>query len=292
MTFNDYLSKAWNDHATDAKLVADRIEDGIKLLEKNEQIPAIAQLITHVLGEHLGLWNKGIELLEGLTKLPIYVKESESESAIKRSCMSLKVASGSNESLETLTLSDQVRVLAVAAAAVSAQGQTDNAQSIFHAAIDKAQLGLTKEDVANRALAITGNNLACSLEEKVSRTSAEVELMIFAAKAGRKYWEIAGSWLEVERAEYRLANTFLKVGNFSQALKHAQTCLEISQKNNALPLELFFGYEALAKIEQARGNLIGYDKAISAAQSNLVKMDDGDKGWCEPIFKKLKEGHA
>jgi hypothetical protein len=42
--------------------------------------------------------------------------------------------------------------------------------------------------------------------------------MIFAAKTTRKYWEIAGTWLEIERAEYRLAMTYLAAGDLNVAL--------------------------------------------------------------------------
>ena len=62
----------------------------------------------------------------------------------------------------------------------------------------------------HRALAITGNGLACTLEEKPDRTADERALMILAAQTARHHWAIAGTWLETERAEYRLANTWLQ----------------------------------------------------------------------------------
>lgn len=63
---------------------------------------------------------------------------------------------------------------------------------------------------AFRALAVTGNNLACTLEEKNHRSLQETELMILASRTARKYWELAGGWLEISRAEYRLAMNYLQ----------------------------------------------------------------------------------
>ncbi|MBK9322094.1 MAG: hypothetical protein IPM97_03890 [Bdellovibrionaceae bacterium] len=48
MKFDDFLNQAWNDHATQANQVADKLSNGINLIENSEQIPQLAQLITHV----------------------------------------------------------------------------------------------------------------------------------------------------------------------------------------------------------------------------------------------------
>lgn len=48
MTFNDFLNKAWDDHATDSQKVADSLRDGINLLESNDQIPSMVHLMTHL----------------------------------------------------------------------------------------------------------------------------------------------------------------------------------------------------------------------------------------------------
>lgn len=287
MTFDEFLNQAWNDHATQSEQVASRLSDATSLIEKNDQIPPMAHLITHVLGEHLGFWDKGIHLLQKLKAIPAFDSASESNKAIARSIASLELAGGKRKSVDDLSLSDQIRVLAVAASALSEQKNPEKAQELFREALDKGQLGIEKADPANRALAVTGNNLACALEEKTTRTKSETELMILAAQTGRKYWEIAGSWLEVERAEYRLSQTYLKANDFARALEHAQTCLEVAQENNAPPLEFFFGYEALALIEKARNNSIGFSKAVEQVKANFEKLNSEDKSWCESSLIKL-----
>ena len=37
-----------------------------------QHVPAFARLVTHLFGEHLGQWQRGIRLLEGLRRLPAF----------------------------------------------------------------------------------------------------------------------------------------------------------------------------------------------------------------------------
>ncbi|MBL7671559.1 MAG: hypothetical protein JNM39_13830 [Bdellovibrionaceae bacterium] len=287
MTFDEFLNQAWVDHGSQAEQVAGQMSDAISLIEKNDQIPPMANLITHVLGEHLGFWSKGIQLLQQLKGIPTYDSVSESSKVITRSIASLELAGGQRQSVDDLSLSDQIRVLAVAASALTAQKEPELAQKMIREALDKGQLGIEKSDPANRALAVTGNNLACELEEKTTRTKGETDLMILAAQMGRKYWEIAGSWLEVERAEYRLSQTYLKANDLVRALEHARKCLEVAQENKAPPLELFFGYEVLALVEKARNNSFGFSKVVEQVKVNFEKLNSEDKSWCESSLTKL-----
>jgi tetratricopeptide (TPR) repeat protein len=292
-TFDEFLNLAWNDHANKTAEVADRLLGAHALIELPEQIPRLAQLVTHVYGEHLGEWEKGIEILLKIKTIPLVANGSGSESiglaAITRSIAVLEIACGRKTNVDDLTLSDQVRVLATAASALSEQKDSDRAHRYFRDALGKAQLGLQKEDPANRALAVTGNNLACALEEKNSRSVSESDFMILSAQTARKYWEIAGTWMEVERAEYRLSQTYLKAGDFVKSLEHAQDCLEIAIANDAPPIELFFGYEALALAERAKGNVLGFQKAMEHIRLNFDKLSAEDKTWCEATLKRLAQ---
>lgn len=290
-SFEEFLNQGWSDHATKTAEVADRLTTAFALVESAEQIPRLAQLATHVFGEHLGEWKRGIDVLlqlktnrhlAGLSAL-----ESAGLAAIDRSVAVLEISCGRRASVDDLSLSDQIRILATAASALSEQKDPERARLYFRDAIGKAQLGLQKDDPACRALAVTGNNLACTLAEKISLTESETEFMVLSAQTARKYWEIAGTWLEVERAEYRLSQTYLKANDFANSLIHAQECLEISTANNAPPLEFFFGYEALALAEKARGNTIGFQKAVEQVRINFDKLILEDQSWCEPSLNKL-----
>lgn len=112
--------------------------------------------------------------------------------------------------------------------------------------------------------------------------------MILAAQTGRKYWEIAGTWLQVERAEYRVASTYLKADDPSSAVVHAQRCLKISQDNNAPALELFFAYEAITQVEKARNHSVGVEIAVRHAKTYFAQLSDYDKEWCKESLGRLE----
>jgi len=111
MSFSEFLDQAWNDHADNSNAVAKRFPEGIRLLEKNDQIPQLAGLMTHVMGEHLGEWEKGIELLKQLRTVSFFDSKSESEQAVLRSVASLEVAGNKRESLDDLSASNQILFL-------------------------------------------------------------------------------------------------------------------------------------------------------------------------------------
>lgn len=288
MTLDKFIDQAWNDHATDAKAVVLRLHQGLNLVTENDQIPGVVHLATHVFGEHLGHWSDGISFLEDIKKLSAFQANTDSQVAIERSIATLRLAGGISSDLNSFGTTEQIRIYSYAAAALCGQNQVSQASEYFKRALELAQTGLSKNDPANRVLAVIGNNLAATLEEKSSRSAEENQLMTLAALTGRKFWEIAGTWLNVERAEYRLCMSYLKAGQLPKALEHAQLCLEVIEQNKAEPMEYFFGYEALALVEKARSNGTGFEKAVEHAKKyfELIENED-DKTWCKSSLEKL-----
>lgn len=286
MDFNQYLDQAWSAHATESLKVSQNFQEGFNLLQKESEVSDLAHLVSHVMGQHLGRWQEGINWLHQLKAHPLS-KCQDIQMALDRYAAGLELAMEGQLELDRFSLSDKIRIYALATSAVSEQENTDRTRSFFVRALELAQLGLAKDDPANRSLAATGNNLAASLEEKASRSTTENDLMILAAETGRKYWEIAGTWLQVERAEYRLSQTYLKVEDLKKSLEHAQLCIEIAIANSAPALEIFFGYEALGLAEKARGNKIGFDKAVELAKDSFDKLSDSDRRWCEKSWNAL-----
>jgi len=290
MDFKTFMAKAWQEHGDQPRAVADRLGDALALVDTEAQIPELAHLSNHVLGEHLGAWQEGLGLLDRLSGLPAFKLDGPSGAALRRSTSSLRLAAQLEDTRAALSPSDCIRVGAMTAATL-AERDTRRAMALFEEALSQMRSAqLPVSDPANRALAVTGNNLASALEEKAERTSAERELMILAAQTGRHYWEIAGTWLETERAEYRLAMTWLKAGDAEQARRHAQACLTIVAANNAndgARLERFFGLEALALAEHAAGNPKSVADAVAAARTAFEQLDAGDKTWCVETLTKL-----
>lgn len=287
MDFTTFNARAWDDHATDAAAVAARLDEGIALVADEAQLNQLMNLGHHVYGEHLGRWQQGISFIERLAALPLFVADGSSGQAHRRSVASLRLAAGEPIDDAALVASDCVRVAAMAASALAEHDST-RAKQLLQDALDHAQrAGLPDADPMNRALAVAGNNIACALEEKPGRSADERELMILAAQTARHYWAIAGTWLETERAEYRLANTWLQAGDLARAREHAQACLEIVAANDGPALERLFGWEALGLVERAAGNATGHAQALARAREAYEQLDDSDKSWCAASIDKL-----
>lgn len=287
MDFNTYLDKAWNDHATQATTVVNTFPEGLKLVQTSSDLEQLGRLATHVYGEHLGRWNDGLSFINTLSK---HLQFSESSSVGKSFSIfkgALSLSTQPSFDLESYSASDKIRILAMSASSLSEQGQPDRATDYFLKALELGQSGISKEDPANKSLAITANNLACRLEEKSSLSNIETDLMILAARVARKFWEVAGSWKEVERAEYRLSQSYLRAGKSEESFIHAQNCVEICSGNSAPALEFFFGYEALALAEKAKGNALGYETAMTQMKKYFEQLSDDDKSWCEVTLKRL-----
>ncbi len=292
MTFENFVTQAWSEHAANPVAVAERMYSAIDLIESPDQVPPLAQLVTHIFGEHLGQWEDGIQLLKEIQAQEHVCGDQEAEVAIRRAVATLQVAGDTLDSVEEFSLSDQIRIFASASSALAGQGYFDRGSRFFRIALTKVSGKLKAGDPAYRVMAATANSMACNLEEKRERTADEIDLMIMAAEASRTYWEKAGTWLEVERAEYRMAMSFLKADEPDLALQHAHACLEICASHRASPDEFFWAYEAIARVEYARSNLAAYDEALRQAEQLIVKAGQGQHSWAESLqkLKDLKRG--
>lgn len=251
------------------------------------QLARLANLAHHLHGEHLGEWRTGIAFMQRLSTLPSFTAAGESGQTVRRCVASLDLSERSNFDLDSLSLSDRIRVAAMAAANL-VERDTPRAMQLFRHALAQAEhSGLGAADAMNRALAVAGNNLACTLEEKPVRSAAERELMILAAQTSRRYWERAGSWLEVERAEYWLAMSWLQAGDPARARAHAQACLDIVAAHDGAALERFFGWEAMGRVERAVANPSGWVQALAQARAAFAELDESDQAGCAASLDKL-----
>jgi len=283
MGFDDWLNRAWDEHADDAAGVAARIAgEGLDAAAREPaQLAALARLAHHVFGEHLGRYDEGRALLARLAE------RGAEPAALRALDASLELSAGTRDPRPALSPSDRVRAAALAAGNLQERDAARAARLLHEAIAEEESAGLADDDPAVRSLAANANNIACTLEEKPARTAAERELMILAARTARECWARAGTWLETERAEYRLAQTWLKAGDLVEARRHAQACLEIVQANGDVPLEAFFGWEALGLVERAAGNATGHREALARATAAFERLDEADRGWCRKSLEGL-----
>ena len=283
--FDAVIGQAWNDHADDARGVAGRLPQLQALAADEAQLTRVIMLAHHVYGAHLGEWDAGTTALRALRAHPAYRDDTASGASMGRVLASLALCAGGTPS--GLTASDEIRAHAMAADNLCSHDTVRAAQQFGQALALAERSALPDTDAMHRALAAASNGLACTLEEKAGRSSDERALMILAAQTARRHWELAGTWLEVERAEYRLAMTWLQAGDFARARQHAQNCLDIVAANQAPALERFFGWEALGAVERAAGDGGGHARALEHARADFVELSVDDQGWCRASLDKL-----
>jgi hypothetical protein len=288
MDFDGFMGQAWDDHASDPSGVALRLsEHGTVLLTNESQLVQLMNLTHHLWGSHLQDTTQGQASFAQLSASNFYVASGQSGDMARRCVASLSLTAQEDFSLAALSVSDQIRVRAMAAANLADINPTRGVR-LLKAALDQAaNSGLPTADAMNRALAVSGHNLAAALEEKPALASDETKLMLMASQASRVYWERAGTWLQIERAEYQLAMTFLKAGDLVQAEFHARECGRIVAENEAPALERFFAFEALARVMRAAQNDAALELASEQARAAFDGLDNGDKSWCETSLKKL-----
>jgi hypothetical protein len=297
MALDDVLSRGWNDHATDAAGVFATLSAVADQARTPAEVLAYARLVAHVGGEHLGRFTEAIALIEGaLSRAGGDAPTAESQgvhrlrAAVHR-CAGDADASdhhrrlGTAESGET---SGRIRVLALSAAMQVGQGRLTAGGADLDAAVALAGADLDRADPAARELAVAANNLACGLEEAPTLDETGRALMLRAAQVARRFWALAGTWMHVERAEYRLCMSHLKAGAVTEARGHGEACLRIVRENGGDPGESFFAHEACARAAHAAGDLPAAVVHLEAASDALAGIEDAEfRAFCDATLVSL-----
>lgn len=287
-----FVEQGWADHADAPAAVAARLELGFELLRSDADVSLLARLAEHVYGAHLGQWTPGLEFL---TRLAAHARGrgclppgSPAEADLARHEATLALCRGDTDPRAGRPTSDRIRISALAASSLSLF-DAERAQGLLAQALQEAaDSGLPDSDPMNRTLAVCGNSIAAGLEELPERTTAQRALMITGAETARCYWERAGTWLQVERAEYRLAHTYLKAGDLQQARWHATTCLQIVQANGSPPLEVYYAWEPFALIDRARGDHAAAQAALQAMRAEFPRLTADEQPWCAESLQKVE----
>jgi hypothetical protein len=253
MAVRERIESGWARHAgAPAEVYADVV--GAVADADPGELPMVAGLLFHVGAEHLGRFD---DVYTALLPLAGRCEDPAGNASLQRSLAAARLClgdeAGASRHEEAAGGDPRVTkgmVRALAASALVGQRKVGEAGRLF----DEALALASESEGLARSIAITGNNVAAGLEEVAGRTPAESDLMLRAAEAARKYWEIAGTWINVERAEYRLAMTRLARGEPDAALVHASKVVEITGQHGSEAGEMFFGHEALARAYAARGD--------------------------------------
>jgi len=288
-TFDEFLATAWQDHGDHPQDVAQRLAASLHVIAEPAQIPRFAQLVVHVYGEHLGAFAPGVALLQSLRALPAYDGSGKLDGALARGVATLHFAGGDDAPLAGLARDDRIAVLAATAAMLAGRSEFARAIAIYGEALAHARDGLAPDSPAVRALAVGGNALAATLEEAPDRSPAETAAMIPAAEGALTYWRKAGTWLEEERAFYRLTRSQLAAGKPHDAVASAQGCIAVCAAHDAPAFELFFGYAMLALAQHADRDPAGFAASRDRALELHALVPAEERVWCA---KEMKELHA
>lgn len=287
MTFQERVSNWWQRHAAETTTVASEVTASIQHRESKlaeAEISACARLIVHLFGVHLGQFEPARRLLNELSQ---QIQSAESRTFLDLQLATLDLSEKDDYKKNKFSLVDQIKIYAGAVQIHVGLRQVAAAKKKYQLAINL--LGFLENENSNsddktafRAMAIASNNLACQFEEQAELSAEETELMLEAAHKARDFWGKAGAWLEIERAEYRLARSYLKAGNNQASVHHAALCLEICTAHQAEPLEFFFAYQALLMAEPNRVE----EQQQVMRYFNL--LSEGDQAWCQAELDQLK----
>ncbi len=288
MDFDTFIANAWDEHGDRPQDVADRLAASLHLVVSPAHIPPYTRLAAHVFGEHLGQWGRGVKLIESLRRLPAFDGGFAAVGALARGVATLRYASGDPAALDALSREDRVAALAGAAAALAGRNDFKPAIGAYTEALRLAEPGLPNESAALRALAIGGNNLAAALETRRGRDAGETAGMVAAAEGGLKYWKLAGTWFEEQRAEYRLARSLLQAGAPEAARHCAERCIAVCENHAAPAFERFFGHAVLALAQRAMGDAAAFETARDSARQLYTQVAAEERHWCDEDLAELE----
>ena len=283
-----FIDQAWTDHADDAWRVSLRLPEALDLATDAAGMMDLARLASHVYGEHLGRWADGLQYLAALARGPGFDAASPPGRQLRVLRAALALAGDAGDVRATLEAGERIEVTA-RAGMLLALHDAGRAQVLLDEAQAAAEATALPDDApAVRTLAIAGNNTAAALIDKAERSEAERRLMLQAAELGRRCWARAGTWLETERADYRLAMAWLAAGDPTRAAEHARACLAlVDAQPQPSAFERFFGCEALARAAAAAGDAATLAQALQGARAAFGALPADDQAACRDTLQGL-----
>ena len=291
--FDDFIRTQWREHGDAAEAVAQRLAESGARIRTPAQVAPFASLVVHVYGVHLAQCSSGAEVLQALRRAPGFDGSAAAEGPIRRGLATLGLASGDEAAAEDLGLPDRIAALAQASSALLDREELDRAIALFDRALALAPSAKLADDApAVRSLAVGGNNLAATLEDRPDRSPAQTAAMLRAAQAGLVHWQRCGGWLEHERAAYRVARSQLRAGCPADALAAAHQCLQICTANAAPAFERFFGHVMETLACAGIGDRDAARTAGERALEAYTRVPADEQAWCADDLKEMQAALA
>jgi hypothetical protein len=285
-TIAEFIDRAWDEHVGDAQGVAARLPQGVALLEQApDKTGDFAQLAEHVLVAHLGDGDAMARCMQSLA--PLSARHPESGPALARARLAGALLRGDDTSTQALPRAAAIRAHGSAVCGLASRGDMAAARRLLQSAAALAQAASADDKDAQKALAASYHNLAAQLEEG-PRGAERDALMMDAARLSRSTWAEAGTWVNIERADYMLARCAATVGDGAQAVMHAKSCLAICEANGADAFEHFFAHEALGRACVVSGDHDAASTQLARMQGLMSQIGDDNREYCQGCIDKLR----
>ena len=285
--FDTFLHQAWADHAEQPEAVALRLRTQTPAPQSPDHLAAVSRLVVHICGEHLGAFDDGRWRLHALRTHPF--ADADVQSALRVGVAALSLAERASAARKRFTLGELIRSEGTAAAICVGRKNSERAMELLRSARHRLAAAPDASAATHRPLAIACNNMLWELHERgAARSAADTQAMLDVAAASRFHWSQAGTWLEVERADYGLALAYLSADMLDPALRFGNQCLAGCLENNAPPYEHFYAHEALARVQHARGDRQARARHMAAAQAAFMSLATDDQEACRSPLAALQ----
>lgn len=276
----DWVNAAWDRHEHEPHDVLAGLAARAATLPDDDDGDGALFLAEHVAIGHLGEDAAARQAFGALLdRLPPHAKLA---AGLARGRWALAAAAG--EAAPAAPLAVRCRAAGHAALALVRQGRAGAARALLFG--PEAEALASDEVAVRRALAASAHNVAGHLMDAPRAPDVDT-LMVDAARLSRRAWETAGTWLNVERADWQLAHCLVTTGDGDAALVAAQACLARCEAENADAYERFFGHEAVAAAHRARGDAAAVATQRARMAALLPDVGDDHRAYCEKTLAAL-----
>ena len=284
-----WLDQLLQQHDTQPATVAAALARRAPTLPADAEGGEALRLAEHVLLAHLADAPGLQALLDQLR--PALADAPASAPSLQRLHWALATLTG--EPAPVLPDAPRWRALQNVVLAMAATGRCGQAAALLM--VDEPAALAQGPSEAGKAYAAAANNVASHLQTGPRGEPARDALMLQAATLARRAWASAGGWMQVERADYRLALCHAVLGQGAEALAHARQCLAACVAGGeaageaANAMEHFFAHEALVRAHHAAGDAQAAAAATQRMHSLLVDIAEADglRVWCAKVLADL-----
>ncbi len=287
MEFQSFIDTAWSLHDKHTSEMVKHYEGGLKLAKNETELLALSRLITHVAVEHDFKFDSALHYLVKIAENSHLVSETGRQ-AVKRQIATLNYIADQNENISDFSASDRTIIFITTATALVCQNQIEKSEHFLQRAV-AASLSLSDDDEAFKFLAAACNNMAAKLGDKNAVDDIERKLMLVLAHYSRNFWEKAGTWLHVERAEYGLSKYYRKIYDFENSKKHGQLCLKICSQFHAEPMEMFFAHESMALTYKELNEQGAFETHLQEMKLYFLRCGEADRLWMQASLNKAEQ---